>query len=236
MKTLNINGKEIFICEKHNEVLFLWEKYRSVKPYLISFDHHTDTHPAFQHKSYHEKLNSNQQLIERLKNGENELIHDLINDEHIDAAIKCEFINKALLFTVDSTNPKRDDIINISDYENYSDTSKIIINHNLCCHTEISIESKILEDEFKRFEFCIMPEVWKKNYILDIDLDFFHYKSSIEVNDYSFFNELIKNAKAITIARETIWIEQWKRDYDKNLTVEFLEKKILEIIQEATKI
>ena len=62
MKTLNINGKEIFICEKHNEALFLWEKYRTVKPYLISFDHHTDTHLAFQHKSNHDKLDSNEDI------------------------------------------------------------------------------------------------------------------------------------------------------------------------------
>ena len=80
-----------------------------------------------------------------------------------------------------------------------------------------------------------MPEIWKNNYILDIDLDFFHYKSSIEVNDYSFFNKLIKNSKAITIARESVWIEQWRIKHDKNLSVEFLEKKLLEIITEATK-
>ena len=63
-------------------------------------------------------------LIERLKNGENQLIHDLKNDEHIDTAIKCGFIDRALLFTVDSTDSKRDNIINISDYEKYNDSKK----------------------------------------------------------------------------------------------------------------
>ena len=98
MEFKTVNSKEIFICENHNQVLRLWEKYKSVKPYILSFDHHTDTHRAFQHKVYHKKLDSNKPLIERLKNGELSLINDLINDEHIDAALKCDFINKALLF------------------------------------------------------------------------------------------------------------------------------------------
>lgn len=235
MKTLNINQKEVFICDKHNEVLFLWEKYRLTKPYLISFDHHTDTHIAFQNKTYHDKLDSNKLLIENLKGGDNDLILDLKNDEHIDAAIECGFIEKALLFTVDSTNSKRENIINISNYEEYNDSKKIIINHNLCCHTEISIESSILEEEFDRFKLCINPEVWTDNYILDIDLDFFHYRSSIEVENYEFFHKLIRGSKAITIAREPIWIDKWKIEFDNELSVEFLEKKILNIITEATK-
>lgn len=235
MKTLNINGKVVFICDKHNEVLFLWEKYRLSKPYIISFDHHTDTHLAFQNKVYHDKLDSNKSLIQELKEGNKDLIFGLKNDEHIDAAIECGFIEKALLFTVDSTNSKRDNIINISDYEKYNDSKKIIINHNICCHTEISIESNILEEEFDRFKLCINPEIWKGNYILDIDLDFFHYKKSIEVENYEFFYNLIRNSKAITIAREPVWINQWKRDFDNELTVEFLEEKLLSIIEEATK-
>lgn len=234
MKYIEINKKEIFICDNHNEVLFLWEKYRLIKPYIVSFDHHTDTHTAFQYKVYHDRLSSNDKLIYDLKNGDTSLIHELKNDEHIDAAVKSGFITKALLFTVDSTNAKRDDIINISDYKDYDETKKIIVNHNLCCHTEVSIDSEVLREEFKRFELCVNKKVWKENYILDIDLDFFHYKKSIEVENYDFFNDLIREAKAITIAREPIWIEQWKRQYDNELSVDFLEKKLIEIISKAT--
>ncbi|MCR6639531.1 MAG: UPF0489 family protein [Sporocytophaga sp.] len=233
MNIQKINEKEIFICESHNEVIQFWARYKSSKPNILSFDHHTDTRRAFQSEWISKKLDSNQDLINKLKDGDFELVKNLKHDEHIDAAIRCEFVDKVLILSYDSSKSRIEDLINVDDRENYKDNTRIIVN----CHSsqpEMSIESDILSEKIKRFELCLKPIEWNTNYILDIDLDFFYQKKSIEVSDKSFFSNLIKNAKAISIARERGWINQWKKEFDSELTVDFLEEKLIKLIEQST--
>ncbi len=51
-----IENKEIYIVEKHHQVLLPWTQLRrKIKepPFLLTFDHHTDTHDAFIFYAYH---------------------------------------------------------------------------------------------------------------------------------------------------------------------------------------
>ncbi len=77
-----------------------------------------------------------------------------------------------------------------------------------------------------------------QNFILDIDLDYFHTKKSIFPNNIDTFYGLIHDAESITIAKESEFIEQWSNEYeyDKELTVDFLLESILKHIYLATKI
>ena len=43
--------------------------------------------------------------------------------------------------------------------------------------------------------------------ILDIDLDYFKTKRSLEPENYSIFKKLAKNAEIITLSREEIWVK-----------------------------
>lgn len=73
-------------------------------------------------------------------------------------------------------------------------------------------------------------------YILDIDLDYFHNTKSIQPEKYECFYALIRNAVAITIARESSCVLMCKEDTeDENyFNSNFLQSKLLEHIYNAT--
>jgi len=70
-------------------------------------------------------------------------------------------------------------------------------------------------------------------YILDIDLDYFHTCKSIQPENASTFHEIIKGAGLITIATEESFIDEW-RQFDNNLTVDFLLEQLSVHIKAAT--
>lgn len=103
-------GKFIYIVEKHNEVLPFWSRFKNIKPYLISFDYHTDVHCAFQSRingigskykpeSQGEFLQIQEELLLELEESNFNNISELKNDEHIDAALKLGYIEKALIYS-----------------------------------------------------------------------------------------------------------------------------------------
>ena len=74
------------------------------------------------------------------------------------------------------------------------------------------IYSLALDDEFLINQFNIVSNMTKNSglpylsecgYILDIDLDYFHTQKAVSPNKISFFSDLVKNAIAITIAKES---------------------------------
>ena len=78
--------------------------------------------------------------------------------------------------------------------------------------TDDGIYDLALEDEFLENQFNIvknmhensgLPDIGSGGYILDIDLDYFHTQKSISPDSQVFFNNLVKNSVAITIAKES---------------------------------
>ncbi|UYZ23299.1 UPF0489 family protein [Mesobacillus jeotgali] len=70
-------------------------------------------------------------------------------------------------------------------------------------------------------------------YILDIDLDFFHTMDSIQPKDTETFYRLIRKAKIITIAMEPDYVSRWKVD-DHSISSEKLLEHLLIHIKRAT--
>lgn len=238
-----LNNKPIFICEEHHHVLKFWSQFRAEQPYLLTFDHHTDLHRAFQGYlntiSYTGKRWESQAewnaaqfaLVSSLMEGSWENLHNLKNDEHIDAAIIAGFIKKALVYSHDSYHNKPDRVYAIYYDENYA--GQPVINNSQPYHEpSTEINGRELEQRFRLFDRCIPRVEWTGNYILDIDLDFFQTKKSITPDDTSFFKMLIDNAKGISIAKESNWIAVWNREHDSDLTVDFLLETILNLIKE----
>lgn len=116
MKKHYINGKSVYVFEDHNWALLPWAEISnslSSIPYLITLDHHTDTHPAFLNYAYWEsKQKSEIAAILRAekcakinKNDTDSLaaaINQLRHDEHIDAAIKSNIITHS--FSIQYSN------------------------------------------------------------------------------------------------------------------------------------
>ncbi|NHM07611.1 hypothetical protein G4D82_10290 [Flavobacterium sp. CYK-4] len=239
---LDINGKKVFICEEHHHVLKFWHQFREQRSYLLTFDHHTDLHRAFQ--GYLNNLSTpgrripdqdswdkrQAKLIEGIIENDSDRINDLKHDEHIDAALKAGFIKKALVYSHDSYHGKPERVYCINGDDKYA--GQLVINNSQSYkkHSTV-INAKQLEKRFGLFDLCIPREEWMGNFILDIDLDFFQTTKSITPKDISFFKLLIDKSIAISIAKESTWINTWKNEYDSDLSVEFLLDKLLHLIE-----
>ncbi|AWK04789.1 hypothetical protein HYN56_11360 [Flavobacterium crocinum] len=242
IEQFEINNKQIFICEEHHHVLKFWNQFRDEQPYLLTFDHHTDLHRAFQGflntvsysgkqwKSQEEWDQQQSRLLAEMFGGHWNIINDLKHDEHIDAAIRAGIIKKALVYSHDSYHNKPDRVYCINGNENYN--GQPVINNSQSYHLPSTIiNSPDLERRLSLFDLWIPREEWINNYILDIDLDFFQTKESITPKDTAFFKALLQKAKGISIAKESKWIAVWACEYDADLTVKFLLETLLDLIK-----
>ncbi|KFC19299.1 hypothetical protein IO90_08290 [Chryseobacterium sp. FH1] len=231
-----INEKPIFICDKHHHVLKFWYSQKSENLYLLTFDHHTDLHRAYQgelNKFPYKAKNQNdwdleqRKLLETLIENDFKDINLLHHDEHIDASILLNIFEKILVYSYDSycNKPKRVYCITDKEYEN----QKVINNYNYP-DSDYVIESEMLINNFKKIEVCNLGvDVWIDNFILDIDLDFFKTKKSINPENVDFFKYLISKCKAITIATEPTFVNSLKEDED--LNSEYLLESLLNLIK-----
>ncbi|MES5896759.1 UPF0489 family protein [Bacillus cereus group sp. RP43] len=268
-----INSKDIYIVEHHHHVLEPWAIYRerNAAPILVTLDHHTDCHSAFlKHSARQIEGDSDEVNTHRVafrKNCIDEInyndlntvrsaIGNLKHDEHIDAAIKSNIIERALVINYDAhkddpmsfkeskrieecySTPAilarmRGEIFEVQAPEGYpeSENSIYILDkkcwigdqtehpapHNDDCkkpHYDQAIESIYLEDKLNTINEMIPGLIennqFTQDYILDIDLDYFHTLKSIQPDNYDTIYNLIRNAKIITIATEPICVENLK--------------------------
>lgn len=104
----NINGKDVFIFEDHSTAILPWRRVSASlkqKPFLITFDFHTDCNAAFRNHGYwtgkegeysgnppHVSARIKQDLLNSIDKDNEESILKILpklrNDEHIDASIK----------------------------------------------------------------------------------------------------------------------------------------------------
>lgn len=153
-----------------------------------------------------------------LTKAENSTIDKLCYDEQISTAIYLGIISKAYICSPNSDTPQAsiesDELLAV--YDNIIYLSKL-----LCCHDYITGKSEdgdmtsyanqlnlyynqgLHNRLLKKVQEQIFPHT--QDYILDIDLDFFSYAfyENLRWTDYTIFFQLLRNARAITIATET---------------------------------
>lgn len=235
---ITINNKKIFICEHHHHVLKFWYEFKELNPYLLTFDHHTDLHRAFQkylgvskYATQEEWDIAQNELVKGIASNDSGTLQKLTHAEHIDAAIKAGFIKKALIYSYDSYMSKPHRVYHINGNSSYN--NQLIINNASYEGEVLSIDTCELEQNFKRFDLCLPREEWLDNFILDIDLDFFMTTKSITPADTSFFKMLITKSIAISIAKESVFVQDWQREKDNSLTVEYLMQELLLLVSGA---
>ena len=244
-----INNKKIGIEEEHHHVLKYWIDYTlesSSVPYLITIDHHVDTLSAFNKYGWFNIRKENdmsvkelqrvkqvvQKLIEDINLKDLSFLQNLKHDEHIDFALKKNIVSKSFVISHSRESELRDmnneDIYYIIRSSCYIGCNKTI--HDDECNRKIydtCIESEFLQDALNN-----IPVEYKENYILDIDLDYFHTIKSLDPSSKDVFYDLIKNAKIITIAKESKWVNDTKLDDE--IDSEYILDKLLEHIKIAT--
>jgi hypothetical protein len=187
-----INNREVYIVDRHNEVLPAWVKayHQHQTPLtLITFDHHTDLHRAFLRYPYANNSSVTPAEDEMRKMSEsrlskvdicnessiNEAVHDLRHDEHIDCAIRLGIISHAyVLLSWQYQNSLDNDGATLFNYEPcFPGCMKDIHDEN--CNknkADLVIDDSVLANRISIIEKSINIE--DEHYILDIDLDVFN--------------------------------------------------------------
>ncbi len=248
MECKEINGKKIYIVEKHNEILEAWEIYKNQGYNVITLDSHKDTELCFRThlgKNHHLRVQIIDDYDIRNKNIE-DIIEKLKNDEHIDFATRSKMISKVFVIAYVCGGKKENSNIfhkedpgaianvynnepiiqynnrhfleSIYDYDNNKypkESEEAYIRKN-------ALSNEVLNDAISSFK-AIDSNCLDK-YILDIDLDYICTIYAFD-KDLTVFKDLIKNAAAITIAKESDFVKRVNKDFKVELDESYEEKK-----------
>ncbi len=238
--------RNIYVCEEHHHVLNEWINHKGCN--VITLDYHTDTHPAFLNHCYHDKSNSAESILQSFSNGKMSLsdcINMLNNDEHIDFAIRANLINKVFVLPSGGSGGNGYINKNIFDgrHQNVFQGQGIIEcaysclpdcnknGHDDDCLIEFSdnvLTDRLLVPAMEKVVHYI-PDFFD-SYILDIDLDYFRTCESLNKNNISRFKWLVKNAEAITIAKESACVEMCRLE-NEPITSGWALSRICQIIE-----
>jgi len=237
---------KIDIYENHHEVLRSWEKYKGAN--VITFDYHTDTHSAFLNysslKSYRSGIEQStyaNDIISKYSLNNltiEECIKILKNDEHIDFAVRTNIIKNVFVISSGASggnaflNKRIFDGIHQEKFNNHPIIEFSCPNCERKC-TEFDFAKRAIADEFieltRNYLINYIADFFE-NYILDIDLDYFRTVHAFDRTiKLDVFKNLIKNAKVVTIAKETNYLESCKMENDP-INVDFILYELDKII------
>lgn len=202
-------NSKLFIVDSHNKVLSAWSECRknlSIAPRLLTLDHHTDTSKPFRKilKDHPDEEKLRKQWLSEINFHDQEsiltAISRLSNDEHIVAAIQCDIISSAFVIAHNAANT------DMATFEQ----------HAIACRT-VTDPSQVLETEFlggciSDFEKILGAHLLSEPYVLDIDLDYFNTKQSVNPHDATKFKRLIEGATIITLATEPEYVEHCRTE------------------------
>lgn len=219
--------KQLFICEKHHHVLLPWAMTRKQRDdlSLLTFDHHTDIHDAFLNHLYYHNKEKLDDLIEKINyKDHNSLISAikiLKNDEHIDTALRCKIINKAFVISFDGPfdKPASNEfesmhkdlemkakfmmgLISLPKLQTYPKSDLYVVGTYEYIDDDNCISDNFLSEMLKKIKIMSHIDITHTDFILDIDLDYFHTYDSLNRDDLNEFRCLLAKAYAITIATE----------------------------------
>jgi len=206
------SGQKIYIVEKHHEVLEAWEKYQGYN--IITLDTHKDTQLCFTGKNL-----NREQGINDYKNSNKsiaQIIENLKNDEHIDFATRSGMISKVFTITHDVSSNKNENpnTCNKDGIEQNGYKEEPIIQYKNVDYVNNNYPTEgtytytrihALSDDFLSNAISFFKGIDSNcldQYILDIDLDYICTMYAFDT-DLTVLKSLIKNAAAITIAKET---------------------------------
>lgn len=242
--------KRVYIAESHHHVIREWYRHRGCGLHLLSFDYHTDFWEAFIRKARGPSANFtysreryNLYLGKHIPcNDVESAIKDLRYDEHIDFALKSGIIEKAFVFSHDGYTRCDARVLSVPTRRNQLVQAEIFsyceVAHPLatpCPYTdateakmaEINTSDEVLNEVIKTFwEYGFNQD----NYILDFDCDFIRDEAAMNHNRFQVLKNLIRGARAITIAREANCVEICSRQ---TLSYDVIEDWLVNLIKEC---
>ncbi|MDO4221144.1 MAG: hypothetical protein Q4C88_03370 [Akkermansia sp.] len=159
-------------------------------------------------------------------------VFNLYYDEQILTAIYLDIIGKAYICAPDSFNPKPytdiKEIIELYNNVHYlngllkpSISSFMFPGHGNLVHAIVNL-AECLHQDLRNDTLAILQKFgygMPDNYILDIDLDYFQnpFFESMPYKEYMLFFDLVRNARAITIATEGECVDASSRNYNSSV-------------------
>jgi hypothetical protein len=247
LNKIRINGFDVFFVEHRHEALAEWAEVRlnlKSPPDLLSFDSHTDCHRAFlRHLALPwdslEVVEGGQPLVEQISAMMNpasirRAIALLANDEHIDCARQSGIIDRVLIFLGAGHGGVR--LPGTTVFEDSCLPNCVKVTHDDDCMRLLAdhvLEPVLLGPRIDSMIREIGQPLGEFSYILDIDLDLFRTRRATTPADPSLFRRLISFAGAVTIARESDWVERLSLD-DEAITSEELEAIMIDHIRSVS--
>ncbi len=226
-----INGLEVHIYDKHNEVLSSWFSHfdKIGEPFsLITFDYHTDTKDTSE-ANYAVISEINTKNISGVEKGK-EIGLVLQNDEHIKVARRFGIINSYHVITMSETYD--DSRYNGYYYKNNECDCCGMDCDGRCDKTENNLLIRRISDSYLKDADFNMERITGR-IVLDFDLDYFACNEcfDIEITELTILKALINKAELITIACEQEYFDINKHDKSGTFNNQKALKRLKEIIE-----
>ena len=229
-ESTEIAGIPIYIFETHNLALPAWGTVSSklkIPLHLVTFDSHTDTHPAFSGHIFDET----DELPEKY-GLENSIIQDLLEKAHYKRE---DFLFEDVWQLAVGCLENTEQILAGMDFGYLS--SYTVVNRKDEVHSGFEREDRMMGYNATYISreswHDWSAEVVQDPLIVNFDLDFFGSSSDFDNAFRQKAVPLLKRAKAITISREQKYFEYCKED--KSYTNEQALRQLLSLTKEAIK-
>lgn len=205
---------KIQTVDQHHQVLEFWAAYRRERgnaPAALTFDHHTDTLPAFGRAAADET--ERQKRIAgvdfRDPGTVTAALADLRHDEHLDLALRSDMISRSIVVAhYDNPGCANENIRVVA--PEWPDLTELLN----APEKFRPLAASVFTDEFlmpllEKADF--VPEE-QAGFILDIDMDYALTPEVFSPQNGTLFRRLLANAGLITISREEIWMRLLRVD------------------------
>lgn len=225
------------VVQLHHEVLRAWCRRRrevDSPPVAVTFDHHTDTLPAFSRAaaSDAEREAWITEFDWRSDESVESALRRLRHDEHLDLALRSGVISRSIVIAHSTENVITDTLhprIRVAADAAWPELN-FLLNHPEEFRPRASrvFETGWLAARFAEAEFS--PEE-NPGFLFDLDLDYLLTADALAPADGTLLQLLLRTAALVTVSREEEWLRLLKLDPE--LTPEFLLTQLRRRMAEA---
>ncbi len=203
----------IRVVASHHEALEEWARYRRTReeaPSLLTFDHHTDTLPAFGRAAADEatRLRMVRAFDFRSESSVAEALALLRHDEQIDLALRGGVVSRSVIVAHADHPGCANERIRVVCDRSWPDL-QILLNdpEQFRPLAERVFESAFLRDRLAEAEF--VPEA---GFIFDLDLDYLLVGRALVPEDGELLRNLLGRAGLVTVSLEAEWVKLLRID------------------------
>ena len=205
----------IRIVDEHHEALAEWSRYRRTlpsPPSLLTFDHHTDTLPAFGRAAADEA--ERRKWIAAVDFREpaavKAAISRLCHDEHLDLAVKAGIASRSIVVAHADHPGCADSRIQVTADASWPDLNLLLNDPDRFR----PLADRVFEEEWLAARLAAAGFVPEEHpgFIFDLDLDYVLTEKALRPDRPGLLRRLLANAGLITLSREDDWLRLLRID------------------------